>query len=338
MKKLLTLILALAAVVSLSSCIGASRNNAEDERLSIVTTIFPPYDFATAVAGECADVTMLLPPGSESHDYEPSVGDIAAIARCDLFIYIGGETDRWVADVLSAIDRDINTLRLIDTVDLLEEDNSGVADASHDHDHEHEDAHEEDEVEIDEHIWTSPAYAAELTSAICDALCEVSPENSDRFRASADAYGTELLELDSRFREAAQDGGILIFADRFPFRYLTHELGLEYRSAFSGCSSDSEPSIAAIYRISEEMKEHSCHVILKGEFASEQTAELIAKECNARVMTLHSCHNVSREDFESGVTYLDIMKKNLEVIQACLDTTDTDKDTKGSDCNEHEQG
>ena len=311
------LVLLLLCLVTLGGCAENSDAHGGTPTMRIVTTIYPPYDFARAVASGtdgAVDVQMLLPPGSESHDYEPSVADIAAISECDLFICVGGETDRWVDGVMDAIGKSVRTLRMIDMTELLPEDSSGVVGRLHDHSHE-----EEGHGEPDEHIWTSPAIAAHITEVICDAMCSIAPQYEDSFRSSAEEYMARLLDLDSRFLAAAQGGGTLIFADRFPFRYLTYELGLDYRAAFAGCSSDSEPSLSAIYKIFEAANEVDASVVLKGEFADSTAAELIADACGARVMTLHSCHNVSKEDFERGVTYAELMEENLWVLQAALE-------------------
>ena len=313
---IISLILMLMPLVGCAARTGG----ASETEISLVATIFPPYDFARAVAGGTdgkVDIRMLLPPGSESHDYEPTVADIAEIAECDLFICVGGETDRWVDGVMDAVGHSVRMLRLTDMTELLAEDDSGIVDGMHGHEHDDGDGHG-DGAEADEHVWTSPAIAAHITSVICDAMCDIAPQYADSFRTSAEAYMTRLRDIDCRLVAAARDGGTLIFADRFPFRYLTHELGLDYRAAFAGCSSDSEPSLTAIYRLSEEARETGARVILKGEFADPAAAGLIADACGAHVMTLHSCHNVTREDFESGVTYAQLMEENLEVIRIAL--------------------
>ncbi len=312
----------------LASC-GAAESDADTAKLKIVTTVFPQYDFARAVAEDApnsVELTMLLPPGSESHDYEPTVSDLALIEECDLFICVGGETDGWVDGVLEAIGREDGVLRLVDMVELLPEDTSLIIEDSH-HGHDHaegeacEEEHGHDEhVVYDEHVWTSPANAAHITDVICEAMCEEMPNLAESFRKSADEYIVKLTTLSEDFESVSESAArdTVIFADRFPFRYLAHDMGITYRAAFSGCSSDSEPSLSTIYHLTETAKEKTVPVIFTIEFSSHATADVIAEECGAEVLELHSCHNVSKADFESGVTYADLMEKNLNAIKTAL--------------------
>ena len=330
MKKLILTLLTLTLVLSFASC-GTAESDADTEKLKIVTTVFPQYDFARAVASgepDSVEITMLLPPGSESHDYEPTVSDLALIEECDLFICVGGETDAWVDSVLEAIGRSDGVLRLIDMVELLPEDNSLIMeDSHHGHDHaegevcEEEHEHEHDEhTSYDEHVWTSPRNAAYITDVICEAMCEEMPSLADSFRKSADEYIGKLMALAEDFESVSENAArdTVIFADRFPFRYLAHDVGITYRAAFSGCSSDSEPSLSTIYHLTEVAKEKAVPVIFTIEFSSHATADVIAEECRAAVLELHSCHNVSKADFESGITYLDLMEMNLDAIKTAL--------------------
>lgn len=332
MKRFLTLFLAFVLALSCVSC--SSTNDVKgDAELLIVTTIFPQYDFARAVCAgiDNVELVMLLPPGSESHDYEPSLADLKLIGDCDLFICVGGETDAWVENAVSSIGSDVNVMRLIDCVELLCEDDDGILDSSHVHEHshddidehdsdEHADKHEHDGHEIDEHVWTTPANAATITEAICDELCRIRPELEREFKRSSDAYVSQLKELDENYSSLAENAlhHTLYFADRFPFRYLTEHCSLEYRAAFSGCSSDSEPSLAVIAQLTREIREDCVPVILTTEFSSQSAARFIADEVGCEIATLHSCHNVSKEDFESGVTYLELARQNLDVLTRAL--------------------
>ena len=331
MKKLILILLTAAISLSLVSC-GVSETSGDSDKLKIVTTVFPQYDFARAVAAETQDsveITMLLPPGSESHDYEPTVSDLALIEECDLFICVGGETDAWVSGVLDVIGREDGVLRLVDMVELLPEDTSLIIeDSHHGHDHAEGEAceeeishgHEEEHTTYDEHVWTSPANASVVTDVICEAMCEKMPTLADSFRKSADEYISKLDSLAADFQSISENASrdTVIFAERFPFRYLAHDMGITCIAAFSGCSSDSEPALSTIYHLTEAAKKERVPVIFTMEFSSHATADVIADECGAEVLELHSCHNVSREDFTSGVTYAELMAKNLEAMKIAL--------------------
>ena len=226
MKRLILILLTAAMVLSLASCAVSDTETGED-KLKIVTTIFPQYDFARAVsagAPESVEITMLLPPGSESHDYEPTVADLVLIEECDLFICVGGETDAWVDDALEAVGKTEGVLRLIDMVPLLHEDTSLVIEdshAGHDH-HDDEDCDEanDDHGEYDEHVWTSPRNAAIITDVICKAMCEAEPSLADEFKKSAGEYISKLNALWDSFIELSlnRERDTVIFAERFPFR------------------------------------------------------------------------------------------------------------------------
>lgn len=332
-KKLLFLFALLFSVCSaLCSCTAAystEKNEDDKEKLKIVTTVFPQYDFARAAArgaAEYVQIKMLLPPGSESHDYEPSLSDIADIAECDIFICVGGETDDWVENILELTGERMTVLRLIDMVELLDEEalpgmaSYGHSHEEHEHDQSHAHSHERSDGEFDEHVWTTPRNAAHMTEIICDAMCDRVPELAEDFRACAEEYKSELLSLDKEYEELSltAKSHTLIFADRFPFRYLAEEMSLDCYAAFSGCSSDSEPPLSAIGYLAVKSKEENASVIFTTEFGAVAVAELIAGECGAQVRVLHSCHNVSREDFERGVTCLDLMKNNLEVLREAM--------------------
>lgn len=339
MKRYLALFFALALILVFPSCSGEKQDS---DKLSVVTTIFPQYDFARAVASEVADrveLTMLLPPGSESHDYEPSIADLALIESCDLFICVGGETDSWVDGAIEAVGGDVNVLRLVDLVPLLAEAENGIIENSHKHEHdeeaEHDEAghvendlteqeHEHEEhkshAEYDEHVWTSPENAVLITKAICDAMCTAEPSLADSFRRGAERYIGVLEDLSGRFSALAESAvqHTVYFADRFPFLYLTDFMGLDFCAAFAGCSSDSEPALSTIYAMTEALKASDSKVIFTTEFSSKNAASVIARECSLQVTELHSCHNVSKEDFERGVTYAELMEKNLDALTEAL--------------------
>lgn len=310
----------------LSGCAYGKKKN--DGKISVVTTCFPPYDFARAVAGDTADITMLLSTGAEAHSYEPTPRDIAEIQNCDVFICIGGEDEVWVDSILKAVDNDSMTvIRLFDYAELLEEE--AVAWASPDgHDHHHhnnsENDHEHDsevsEDHADGHIWTSPENAVKCVQAIEDAFCEKYIENSEFYRSNAEEYIKCLEQLDSDFRKITENTGekVIIVGDRFPFRYLAHEYGLEYFAAFSGCSSESEPSVYTMAFLIDEILEHNADTVFYLEFSTRKLAEKLCDATGTKMLPLNSCHNVSKEDFSSGVTYIDLMYENLKNLKEAL--------------------
>lgn len=308
----------------LSGCTSGKIN--DSGKLKIVTTCFPPYDFARAVAGDSADITMLLSTGAEAHSYEPTPLDIAAIQNCDVFICIGGEDEVWVDKILSAIDTsDMQILRLIDHVKLLEEEPvAGASPNGHDHEHEHHhDDNDDDNVrpeDADGHIWTSPANALLCLYCVKDTLCEAAPENEKLYNDNYENYRNRLLDLDLEFVQLVEnaENNVIVIADRFPFRYLADDYDLEYFAAFSGCSSESEPSVYTMAFLINEVLEHDVDTIFYLEFSTKKLAEKLCDATGARMLPLNSCHNVTKKDFENGVTYIDLMYENLANIKEAL--------------------
>lgn len=309
----------------LSGCAYGKKKN--DGKISVVTTCFPPYDFARAVAGDTADITMLLSTGAEAHSYEPTPRDIAEIQNCDIFICIGGEDEVWVDSILKAVDNDSMTvIRLFDYAELLEEETvAGASPDGHDHHHHHDKNDHEHDGEVNEnnadgHIWTSPENAVKCVQAIEDAFCEKYIENSEFYRSNAEEYIKRLEQLDSDFRKITENTGekVIIVGDRFPFRYLAHEYGLGYFAAFSGCSSESEPSVYTMAFLIDEILEHNADTVFYLEFSTRKLAEKLCDATGAKMLPLNSCHNVSKEDFSSGVTYIDLMYENLKNLKEAL--------------------
>ena len=288
--------------------------NLESDKLKVIATIFPQYDFVRAVAGDKVDLKMLLSPGVESHGFEPTLQDISDIEKSDLFIYVGGESDEWVNNVLSTVNSSsLKTISLVDTVNTLkEEEVEGME--------EDENGHEEDEHEVDEHVWTSPANAIKIVNKICDTLCELDAENSEYYRSNASEYVKNLEKIDDDFLEVVKNARVktLVFAERFPFRYLTEQYGLKYYAAFKGCSSNFEPSLATINFLAQKVKDENLSMVLYTEFSNGSVADAICNMTGSTKAELHSCHNVSKEDFNNGVTYLELMERNVEVLREAL--------------------
>lgn len=318
----------------LTGCTSAEKETAsgaegEEKRLSVVTTIFPQYDFVREIAGDKMDLKMLLKPGEETHSYEPTPQDIIAIQKSDLFIYVGGENDAWVEDILESMpESGMRTLKLLDCVETVEEEHvEGMkGEAGHDHGEEEEEGEvhaEEEETsvhEIDEHVWTSPLNAAAITEEIERALAELDPENEKIYETNAAAYEEKLAELDSEFRQVTEgaERKLLIFGDRFPFRYFADEYGISYYAAFPGCASDTEPSAATMAFLINKVKEEKVPAVLKMELSNDNISRAIAEATGTKVMTFYSCHNLTAEEFESGETYLSMMQKNAETLREVL--------------------
>ena len=305
----------------------ASEKAQDDGRISVVTTIFPQYDFVRQIAGDSVDLKMLLKPGEETHSYEPTPQDIIAIQNSDIFIYVGGENDAWVEDILDSMpDAGMRTLKLIDCVDTVEEEHVKGMQEQPGHSHEEEEYHgdETEEAhsvhEIDEHVWTSPVNASAIVDEIKELLAQTDPENRQRYEENAEAYEAELAALDAAFREVVDNAGrrLVIFGDRFPFRYFADEYGLDYYAAFPGCASDTEPSAAVMAFLINKVAEEKVPAVLKMELSNENIANAIAEATGTEVRTFYSCHNLTAEEFENGETYLSMMQKNVETLKEVL--------------------
>ena len=306
-----------------------------EETASVVATGFSGYDLARAVIGDEAEVAMLVKPGAEAHDFEPTPEDIIKIKNAELFVYVGGESEEWVTDLLR--DNEISaekTLRLMDLVEVKEEELAeGMEEHEHDgggehegHKHESEEGHEgevhdqHEEVEYDEHIWTSPVNAIKLVNGIKEKLVGLHPERRASYEQNAAAYTARLVEIDRQIRDVVANSKKkeLIFGDRFPFRYFVDEYGLDYYAAFPGCAEQAEASSRTVAFLVDKARTDGVKVILKIELTSDKLARAIADEVGAEVMTLSAAHNVSAEDFRRGVTYADLMEENVKVLREAL--------------------
>lgn len=313
MKKLFPL---LCALLLLASC-GPALPPEDPGRLRIAAAVFPAYDFARAAAGDLADVTLLLPPGAESHSYEPTPADILQVQRCDLFLYLGGESDAWVDTILSAVERQGETLRMIDCVDLLEEESVDGMQGGHDHDHQDDHGHLGEVVGMDEHVWTAPRNAAAVTRTIGERLAALDPAHAGEYAANAEAYASELEALDQDFAaffEERTDRAI-VFGDRFPLLYFAEAYGLDYYAAFPGCGSQTEPSAATVAFLTNKVREEGLPAVWYIEFSNHLVADSIAEAAGVKTAQFHTCHNVSRAELEAGATYLSLMRANLETLR-----------------------
>lgn len=312
----------LSAVLLIFGCVfsGCARRNEDEGRLSVVTTNFALYDFARAVCGDDADVTMLISPGSESHDFEATLADIVKISKADLFISVGSED--WVGDIFTAIGEEGESVRRITAMEHCEVYAADCELPGHDHEHdEHDDhGHDHEGEEADEHVWTSIANSLILLETIGEEMARIDPENGEDYRGRMQAYADELKALDLQYWEIVSQAErkTIVVADRFPFLYLADEYGLEWHGAFSGCSSDTEPALSTINDLIETVQSEEIPAVFIIEFSDGRTAGAVAYETGCEILTLQSAHNVTRADFKAGVTYLDLMRDNLEVLRAAL--------------------
>lgn len=305
---------ALCALLLLTAC-GPDLPPEDSERPQIVATVFPAYDFARSAAGELADVTLLLPPGAESHSYEPTPADILRVQRCDLFIYLGGESDAWVDTILSAIEPQGDVLRMIDCVDLLEEETVEGMQGGHDHEEGHD--HLGEVLSMDEHVWTAPRNAAAVTRIIGQRLALLDRSNGEAYAAGAEAYALELEELDrdfAAFFDTLPDRTI-VFGDRFPLLYFAEAYDLDYYAAFPGCGAQTEPSAATIAFLTEKVEAEDLGTVWYIEFSNHLVADSVAEAAGAGTAQFHTCHNVAGADLEAGATYLSLMEGNLEILR-----------------------
>jgi len=295
-----------------------SKDNNSTGKLSVVAAIFPSYDFVREIAGDNVELTLLLPPGSESHSYEPSPQDIITVQNCDVFIYVGGESDTWVDGILDSMDTgNRKILSLMDCVDVVEEE---IVPGMEKEDEVPSNENGPDEEEYDEHVWTSPKNAKLIVQKISDALCEVDAANANTYKANTIGYLTQLDNLDAAFQEVADKASrnTLIFADRFPFRYFVDTYGLNYYAAFPGCSTETEASAATVAFLIDKVNQENIPVVFYTEFSNEKMADAICESTNAKKLLLHSCHNVSKDDFEGGVSYLELMTQNVESLKEAM--------------------
>ena len=307
------------------------------KKLTIVTTMFPQFDFTRAVAGDKADITMLLKPGAESHSYEPTPKDMKKIHKADLFIYTGAENDAWAESLLKNMgSKAPKTLAFLELVDTVEEEivegmthehhHEEGEEEEHEHHHhdeegeEHEHHHEDEEVELDEHVWTSPLNAVKIVSAICDELCAIDAANAAYYKKNAAKYIDELLALHKSFEEVVKNANrkIFVFGDRFPLRYFADLYGLEYYAAFPGCATDVEASASTIKFLINKVKEEKIPVVFTIEFSNGKIADTICEATGAKKLEFHSCHNVSADDIKKGETYISLMKRNVIVLREAL--------------------
>ena len=299
-RKIIPLLLALC--LALSGCTAQETEKKDSSKLQIVCTNFPAYDFAREMAGDRAQIKLLIKPGAEVHSYEPAPKEIVAIQESDLFICNGGESEAWVESLVSD---DVNVLRMMDCVETLAESSEGIYAADHDHEHEDEHDHDHEEEELDEHVWTTPGNAAKICYALCDKLCELDPDNANEYMLNYEVYNAKLMELDIDIRTTVM-------------RYFTREYGLTYYAAYPGCASQTEPSAKTVAFLIDHVREENIPAVLYMEFSNEKMADVICEDTGCKKLPFYSAHSITAQQFEDGVTYLDLMRMNIETLKEAL--------------------
>ena len=303
MKRLTAIFLCLCLI--LCGCTAEPEQTHDKSKLQIVCTSFPAYDFAREIAADRAELTLLIKPGSEVHSYEPTPKDMIRIQESDLFICNGGESEQWAKTLITP---ELNTIYMMDCVDTVEESADGIYNA------------EDGEPELDEHVWTSPLNAIKISEEICNALCKLDTDNAEAYKTNFAAYKAQLMALDREFRQVIKNSGkhTLVFADRFPMRYFALEYGLDCYAAFPGCSSETEPSAKTVAYLIDRVREDKIPAVLYMEFSNQKMADVICEDTGCKKLPFYSAHSVSAEQFEQGVSYLDLMRINLNSLKEAL--------------------
>ena len=325
-------------MIALALCAlsGCSKGEQDDGKLKIVCTVFPQYDWMRNIIGESdgVELTLLISNGNDMHSYEPSAADIMKIADCDMIVYLGEGIDGWVSEAIERSGReDLKKIALAECEGVTLR---NISSASHTHDHgEHDDhgGHDDhdghDHGALDEHLWLSLNNATALTEALCDAICELDPENAQSYRDNAARYILEIedLRLDFEAVVARADGSkrFMLFCDRFPFVYLMEELGIEYSAAFEGCSADVDADFGTVLRLIEEAEEHRVDFVAMTESSDGALARTVAnaiKDREVGLLRFDSMQAVSKNEIEGGYSYLSIMRENLRVLSVALGVED----------------
>lgn len=303
MKRLIAILLCLCLM--LCGCTAQPEKPHDETKLQIVCTSFPAYDFAREIAGDRAELTLLIKPGSEVHSYEPTPKDMIRIQESDLFICNGGESEQWAKTLITP---ELNTIYMMGCVDTVEESADGIYNA------------EDGEPELDEHVWTSSLNAIKISEEICNALCKLDTDNAEAYKTNFTAYKAQLMALDREFRQVIKNSGkhTLVFADRFPMRYFALEYGLDCYAAFPGCSSETEPSAKTVAYLIDRVCEDKIPAVLYMEFSNQKMADVICEDTGCKKLPFYSAHSVSAEQFEQGVSYLDLMRINLNSLKEAL--------------------
>lgn len=323
MKKWIAILL--CAVMLLGCLTGCAEHKPAQKKLSVVATIFPEYDWVMQILGDRAkdaDVTMLLDSGVDLHSFQPTAKDIITISNCDVFIYVGGESDEWVEDALAeAVNKDMVVVNLLEALgeDVKEEE---IVEGMEGEEEEEGEEGEEEGPEFDEHVWLSLRNAAKLCGTIQDALISADPDGKETYTANANAFITKLNALDQKYQNAVDAAPVktLLFGDRFPFRYMVDDYGLGYYAAFAGCSAETEASFETIAFLANKVQALGLNHVMTLEGSDGKIAQTIISTAgnNADILSMDSMQSCTMQDVKSGVAYLSVMEKNLEVLTQAL--------------------
>ncbi|MBR1739626.1 MAG: zinc ABC transporter substrate-binding protein [Ruminococcus sp.] len=322
LKRTAAAVIAGVMIAGMSGCAAGKKKN--DGKLSIVCTGFSGYDWTREILGDHLDemsVRYLMDSGADLHSYQPSADDIVEIASCDIFICVGGESEQWVDDaVAEAKNKDMKVIYLLDpdVIGTKEEEIKEGMEAEGE-----EEEEEEGEPEYDEHVWLSVRNASALCGEICDALCEKDPDNAEDYRANLSAYQAKLGELDEAYKTAVAEGThkTLVICDRFPFRYLFDDYGIDYYAAFAGCSAETEASFSTVTFLAQKTDELGLSHVLVIEGSDGRIAQSVidsSKTKNASVLELDSLQSVTADRIKSGTTYLSVMENNLNILKEAM--------------------
>ncbi len=322
MRRILSVLCAIGVMIGLVGCSEKNVNKnipvkKSNDKLEIITTLFPQYSFAKEIVGEKANVTLLLDPGTESHSFSPSPADIIKISKADMFIYTSKYMETWAENLLSGIDND-NLL----VVDASKNITLTKTHKSHDHkeDNDKNDSHVHNHAGFDPHIWTNPQFSITMVDNIEKALCEKDPDNADYYKENAKEYKEKLSDLDLRMEKMIKQSKYkdIYFGGRFAMTYFVGRYGLTAHSAFDSCTSQTEPSAKAVAKMISEMKKNNIKVVYYQELVEPKVANTMAKEVGAKTLIFHSAHNVSKKEYDKGISYLSIMEQNLLNLQEGL--------------------
>lgn len=296
-----------ALILMLCLLCGCAQIENKQDKLTVCVTLFPQYDFLRQIGGDKVEITLLLPSGMESHNFEPGVKDIEKIAKSHMFIYTGASMEPWAETIVESIDTNVKILDVSENVNIC----------THEHIYKE---HHEHYSESDPHIWTSPKNALIMAENILKALCEADPKNSDYYKLNAEKYFDKLKSLDEEFTELSQKakGIILCHGGKFSMSYLTRDYGIEFLSAYDSCSSFSEPSVLRIKQIIDKVNQQKLNGIFCEELNRGRVAETISNETDVPVLLLHTCHNLTNDEFQRGETYISLMRKNAENIRKVI--------------------
>ena len=325
-KRLLSILLIGSMVFAMAGCGNTEVFQKEDGRLKVVATVFAEYDFLRNIAGDVIDLQMLMLPGVDLHTYDPAPKDMKMVHNADLFVTIGGESDAWADKIIDSIDNDtLQTIRLMDCVKVVEEEVvEGMQTEEKEHDHSVEEGTQEDhskeEKEFDEHVWTSPKNAIQIVQKLCDKLSEMDADNATFYQKNTKKYIAKLKKLDQQFTDVIKNGKRreIIVADRFPFRYFADAYHLKYYAAFPGCSTQTGASAETIAFLIDKVKQDKIPVVFHMELSSELMCNTICEETGAKKAQLNAVHNISKQDFDKGIGYLELMQHNVKVLKEAL--------------------